>query len=488
MNSLFATLFGYGVPIVASLLIGLAAVICMVIALVCPRYIVLGYVAILLLFPNSSSYGMLEGQTNPIIYVKGTKTFFFSFLDMMIFGTWLLAVAYGRLWRLEREPLIPLSKYYIVFAVLFFGHVGAGMLDPKHFTLMDFGAAGVINVLWQGMFVSLLLATIRSERDLRVLLWVILICAAGREAFGLFRYAFLGGDPQNAYANLQGMNIKITFWDINDSIIAALVVCFCGWKLLAERVKGWHGLAYSALGLMAALIPLLSSRRTAQGGLLLAMAVLLFLLPHGRRWPIILAIIVMTPLAAVLVAQRTQVNASFVQKIFLDVKISDVSDPRRSRFHEFNTAWQTVRESPLFGLGPAGQYRVTDHVGLEYHKGRYDYVHSGFGHIMLKMGFVGLFVFCGLFAVYLRQLRIGWRTLPPRWRALAVGSICAFAAQLPNMFFGTPIGEIRTMQLLGLILALPFILSAIFRKTEPSARVQPSPSFSGYTSVSLERR
>ena len=73
MNSLFGTLFGYGIPIGASMLISLAAVICMVIALVCPRYIVLGYVAILLLFPNSSSFGMLEGETNAVIYVKGTS-------------------------------------------------------------------------------------------------------------------------------------------------------------------------------------------------------------------------------------------------------------------------------------------------------------------------------------------------------------------------------------------------------------------------------
>ena len=488
MNELLATLFGYGMPIGAIMLISLAAVICMVVALVCPRYIVLGYVAILLLFPNSSSYGMLEGETNQIIYVKGTRTFFFSFLDMMIFGTWLLAVAYGRLWQRVREPMIPLSKYYLIFAMLFLGHVAAGMLDPKHFTLLDFSGSGVINVLWQGMFISLLLMTIRSERDLRTLLWVMLICTAGREAFGLVRYAFLGGDPQNAYANLEGLNIKITFWDINDSIIAALVVGFCGWKLLAERVKGWEGLAYSALGLMALLIPLLSSRRTAQGGLLLAMGVLLFLLPRGRRWPIILAIIVMAPLAAVLTSQRSHGSGSFVQKILLDVKISEVSDPRRSRFHELITAWQTVRESPVFGLGPAGEFRVTDRTGLEYHRGRYDYVHSGFGHILLKTGFVGLFIFCGLFVVYLRQLRICWGRVPPHWRALAVGSVCAFAAQLPNMLFGTPIGEIRTMQLLGLLLAIPFVLSAIFRKAEPSAQVRPSPKFSGYTSVSMGRR
>src|SRR3954453_20697986 len=164
MNSLLATLFGYGVPIGTAVLISLAATACMVMALVRPRYIVLGYVMILFLFPSSSTYGMLEGETGQIIYVKGAKTFFFSFLDMMIFGTWLLAVAFGRLWRLDREPLIPLSRYYIVFAVLFFTHVVVRLFDPEHMTLLDFGGSGVINVLWQGMFVSLLLMTIRSER------------------------------------------------------------------------------------------------------------------------------------------------------------------------------------------------------------------------------------------------------------------------------------------------------------------------------------
>ena len=95
--------------------------------------------------------------------------------------------------------------------------------------------------------------------------------------------------------------------------------------------------------------------------------------------------------------------------------------------------------------------------------------------------------FCGLFVAYLRQFKSCWQT-SHEWRALAAGSLCAFAAQLPNLFFGTPIGEIRTMQLLGLILALPFVLSAIFRKTESSAQMPTNPSYSGYSSVSMGRR
>jgi hypothetical protein len=196
----------------------------------------------------------------------------------------------------------------------------------------------------------------------------------------------------------------------------------------------------------------------------------------------------MLPLAALVTSQRSYGDVSFVEKIFIDVKVDDSSDRRKTRFHELDTAWETVRESPILGLGPAGQFKVTDHVGLEYHAGRYDYVHSGFGHIVLKTGLAGLLIFCGLFVAYLRQFKSCWQTLPHEWRALAAGSLCAFAAQLPNLFFGTPIGEIRTMQLLGLILALPFVLSAIFRKTESSAQMPTNPSYSGYSSVSMGRR
>ena len=454
----------------------LATVVCMGMALTYPRYLVLGYVAVLVLFPQSSSYGLLAGENASVVYVKGTKTFFFSFLDMLIFGTWLLTIVFGRLWRNEREPFLPITKYYLAFAALFLGHFLVGLFDPKHFSLLDLAGRGVINVVWQGMFVSLLVSTIRTERDLRFLISIVLAGAASRELFGLARYAFFGGDPQNAYANIENLKIKITFWDINDSIIACMVAAFCGWRVLVDRVRGWSLLFYSMLGISAVLIPLLSARRTGQMGLLFALGLLVFLLPRGRRWPIVLSLILVTPLVAVLAAQRSQTrDTSFIQKLLLDVKISAASDPRRTRFYEFVTAWRTIRDEPLFGVGPAGEFRVTDHFGLEYHHGRYDFVHSGFGHIFLKMGLVGLFIFVGIFVAYVRFLRSRWRLIPAEWRAFSVAGVCAFAAQLPNLAFGTPIGEIRTMQVLGLILAIPFLVSRCV-KVESVAKTPEAPS------------
>ena len=267
MNQAVSYAVGYGLPLGALLLALAGMVLAMGVALVWPRYLVMGYIAVLMVFPMSSSYGLEDAADISIIYVKGTKTFFFSFLDMMIFGTWLMAVLYGRLLYRKRQPLAPLMKFYWAFALVFLGHVLVGLFDPKHFVLQDFSGRGVVNILWQGMLVALLLTVIRTEKDLKNLIVLMLVCIAGRELFGMARYVFLGGDPQNAYANLENLKVKLTFWDINDSLLAAFALAYSGWKLLAERLETmWERFGYLAFASLAALTAILSSRRTAQAG------------------------------------------------------------------------------------------------------------------------------------------------------------------------------------------------------------------------------
>lgn len=465
MNEALAYITGYGVPIVGLLVALVAMVLAIGVALAWPRYIVLGYVAILMLFPMTSSYGLVDASDANIMYVKGTKTFFFSFLDMIVFGTWLMAVLYSRIYARSRDTLGPLMKFYLAFGALFLGHVLVGLANPSHPSLLDFYGRGVINILWQGMLVALLLTVIRTENDLHQLVMVMLLCIAGRELFGMVRYVFLGGDPQNAYANLQNLKVKITFWDINDAILAAFALAYCSWKLLAERVQAnWTRVGYAVFAVMAAMVVMLSARRTAQVGLLLAVAVLAWLLPRGRRLPVVLTLALLAPMAAIVTAARTEGPASLAEKVLIDVKTDNMADPRKSRFYELETAWRTISKSPMFGVGPSGSFTVDNHFGLEYHKGNYDFVHSGFGHVLLKTGFLGLALFVGLFVSYLRFVAVHWRNLESERRALVVAALAAFAAQMPNMLFGTPIGEIRTMMVLGLIFAIPFLTIALTRQ------------------------
>ncbi len=476
MRDILPYIIGYGVPIGTLLAALVGMVLAMGAALVWPRLIVLLYVAILMLFPMSSSYGLEDAANASVVYVKGTRTFFFSFLDMMIFGTWLMAVLYGRLFYRNREPLGPLMKFYLGFALVFLGHVVVGFLDPDHPFLLDFYGRGVINIFWQGMLVALLLTVIKTEKDLKTLIVLMLVCIVARELFGMVRYVFLGGDPQNAYATIQKLNVKITFWDINDSILAAFVFAFATWKLLAERVEklSWR-FAYLGMAGLGALTAVLSARRTAQGGILLAAMALAWLLPRGRRWPVVVAFLVLAPLAFVVTSARTETPGSVIDKVFFDVHNDAYSDPRKSRFYELETAWRTLRDKPIFGLGPSGSFKVWSQYGLEYHAGRFDYVHSGFGHVMLKLGFVGLFFYVGLFVSYLVYVFRHWRSLPRHYQGLVAASVAAFAAQMPNMFVGTPVGEIRTMMVLGLVFAIPFLAVRMAKRSGAGATASAEP-------------
>lgn len=465
LNEILGYLISYGIPIVAVLGLLLLIVVSMGLAISWHKYILFGYLLIVLLVTQTSNFGTLSGDNGNIVWVKGTKTFFFSFLDMMIFGTWLLGVLLMSFWRKEvSHSSNPLAKWYVAYGVLFLGYIFFAAFG-KNPLLLEFDQRGVINILWQGMFVSLLFVTVQTEKDIKTLTWIIVCSLAGREAWGLFRYAFMGGDPQNYYANFQFLKVKMTFWDINDSILATLMMGYATWKLLVERFGNWEKVGYGALALMGLLTPVLTSRRTAQGGVLLAMILLFFLLPRGRRTPILVLFALVVPLALGSLALRSaDSQVPILEKIFIDVKTDPNSDPRDSRFYELETAWKTVREEPFFGVGPSGSFKVTSAAGLYYHAGKYDFVHSGFGHVLLKTGFVGLFIFFSIFVTFFLHVKRGWRLVLPEHKALAVGALCGFTAQIPNFFFGPPVMEIRTMQVGGLMLAIPLICIAIARK------------------------
>lgn len=478
-------LIAYGIPlsVFVSLLVGL--VVAMGAAIVWPRWIVFAYVVVLMLFPQSSSYGLADATEASFIYVKGTKHFFFSFLDMVILGTWLMSVLYGRLWAKDRPAPMPLTKFYLAFAIVFVGHVIANALDDSIPWIVDFSGRGVINILWQGMFVSMLLTVIRSDKDLRLLLTIMVSCIALRDTYGLLRYFALGGDPQNAYATVQNLGVRITFWDINDSLLATFALAYAAWKLLAERdTDVREKFLWACLGMLCALIPVLSARRTAQLGVLLAILVLALVLPRGKRWIAVTSLVVLSAIALAAVSARTGGGGSLGERLMFDTGGTYYDDPRRSRFHELKTAWETVKESPVFGLGPSGSFRVRSGFGLEYHLGRYDYVHSGFGHVFLKTGVVGLMVFLGLFGGYFAFVARSWSSLPTNRKAPFVAALCVVVAQMPNMLVGTPIGEIRTMMVLGLMFALPFIVVRTLARHDSSA-VPASPAVAPSLRIAL---
>lgn len=471
MNEILYFVFVYLIPAGLVTAVVVACIVGAGLALTRPHWIAIGFALILAVFKSSSTYGLENVADQNLLYVKGSRTLFFSFFEIALFGAWLLTAVVARPFQgADERAASPLAKWYIALALVLAAHVLAGLFDPKYPTIFDFHDQGVMCLMWQGMFVTLLLGGLREPKQLVLLGWLLLICAAGRDAYGLARWLFLGGDPQNAYQTSEGIRVvKITFWDINDSIIAAYAVGFCAWKLLGEGVpKGlrpternkrwWLLLVLAGVGLMAAAIPVFSARRSAQIGLFLALVMLAFLMPKGRRWPIALALALAIPVGVVVTAARSTHGGSLLERVAIDIKTNKGVgyDERRDRFYELKTAWATIQKQPLLGLGPTGQFEVRSSYGLEYHHGNYGFVHSGFGHVMLKLGLVGLALFVGLVLSYLRFVARAWKHIAPEHRALVAGSFAGMAALTPTLMIGTPVQELRTMLVMGLLMALPF--------------------------------
>jgi hypothetical protein len=462
MNDFLGFVYGYGFPLglalagMAAIFVGFGAVLSF------PRQLLFIFLICLVMFASSSTYGLEDVTEQTVFWVKGTRTFFFSFVEMGIFGAW-LAMLFRQAWQRDRDAMLPTTKYYVGFGLLLVGFVMAGLFEPRHPLLRDLSQRGFTNIIWQGMFVSLLVSTVRTGEDLRRIALAIVVCLFFRDLFGLLRFVAFGGDPQNAYDTLGSSHVRVTFWDINDSVFAAFSLGYCAWRLLAgSSLTTWQRVFYAAAGLMAMLIPALSARRTAQGGLFLALVAVAWLLPRGRRWPIVLALALAVPLALIALGNRSEhVHSSLLDRVLIDVKTNRFSDPRQSRFYELTTAWQTVKHSPVIGLGPSGSFKVTDSTGLEYHGGTFDFVHSGFGHVMLKTGVVGLLLFCGIFLAWGVHLRSAFARATGPGLGLLIAAVSGMAASVPNLLVGTPVPDLRTMLGLGLFIALPFIVTRL---------------------------
>ena len=123
------------------------------------------------------------------------------------------------------------------------------------------------------MFLYIIYATLTSRTDLRRLALLMVAVITLNHLWGMFRYVALGGDPQNAYAMMEHLSVKITFWDISDSVLATFLVGYGIWCLLMKPdTQRSRSLMYVGIVLLGVASVVLSSRRTAQGGLGLALA------------------------------------------------------------------------------------------------------------------------------------------------------------------------------------------------------------------------
>jgi hypothetical protein len=315
----------------------------------------------------------------------------------------------------------------------------------------------------------LVVIAFKTERDHQNLLLCIIALAGARALFGLVRYVFFGGDAANPYKNFEQMDIKIYFFDIGDNFIASLAAFCAAWLLTSPQarlstLKRVALLAFLALQIAAVA---LSFRRSSLLGLAFMFSLLIFRLPSRQRLLVaVFAAGFLSVIAAVFFQHRLQyagdAPGGILSSLIYDIAPSKNMDD--NRFYELYAAAKSLGDNWLFGLGTWGTFTGDQDI-LSYHFGRFDFVHSGFGHIVLKTGVVGLVLFCCILASYISYYLKHRRFLSGNALLIADAGFAGFLFWIPSLLVGTPIIEFRTMLLLGFTLALPFVAVGMKRYT-----------------------
>lgn len=486
MSDILQSVLGFGIASGFYLAVLFGALIWFAAVVIAPKQLVILIVVLTAAFPPGSSLVAGNGfGFDP--YNKGASYFFFSMLEISLL---LLAVAAAL--RRAGAGHNPLAKYYWMMFVVLLWHIMITLIEGKLPWIANLSRAGIFYLLLQGLFVHALASYVATREDLNRLMGLLALAISLRMIWGGFRYVFLGGDPMNFYDDMTegGGHLRMTFWDINDSIYACLLGGLLLWiAAVADERPRWQRAAVLLFGLYCFVIVALSARRTAQGGALLALLVLLVMLPKGRRWPVLLVFALSVPMAMYKLQERMGTGESLVDQLTQQRERSKFYvDPRMNRFYELHTAWKTIEEHPLIGVGPAGEFEVTDDTGLAYHKGNFGFVHSGFVHVLLKTGAIGLAIFCLLLLGYVRALVRTWSGTTSWHRGVLAASACGFAASIPNLAVGTPQIEARTMLVMGVLFALPLLVARTLSQIGTAQDQAPIESVGGLSAPAAATR
>jgi hypothetical protein len=422
------------------------------------------YLGALLYFPNSS-WGLASGVKVFNLYGRGTGVLPLPLINITLYLLYFSTV----FWKFRQQNFtnyFHIRYYFWAFNILFFLFLVYGFGTGVDFKNI-FSQRGLINVVNMYLFMVILAKVISNQNTMDKLTYFIMFCALTRGIWGLVRWALLGGDPANIYAHAQKIAVRITFFDINDNLIATLGAFLAAWLLLYRKnqITFSRKLFYYSVIAVGLAVVFLSYRRTAWGGLIAAGLWLVWQQPWRRKIQVslITAAIGSIVLPIVVADRFSHKIGSHGSGFFYDITSSKGKiTASEGRFSELSYAWKYISEDPFTGILPWGG------LGLD---GKHDFVHSGFIHLWLKGGFFALFLFLLMLWSYFLFTRKVNRELPKIEIGLSETAFAGFLFSAPNILFGTPIIEFRTMQLMGVLFILPYIVYGISRNQPISNKV-----------------
>lgn len=481
MGDILSWLF-FSIPFMAVAAMAALAVFGIGVGLVCPRILAYIYLAIFFSF-NSTSYGSLSMSATGGVYSRGSGVLLFALLLWCVLGAWCCARA-SAAFAGQSAPDCNLRPWFTAWLVLLLLHVCAALANGVNVPAA-LAPSGFANIVWMAPAILLLLYSFRTRAHALELARFIMLAGLARASFGLFRWAALGGDPNNVYANRNAIPIRLTFFDISDSLLCCMALTIATMQLLRvpamrdapstgpRRIHAAWTILHWATLLATGLCILLSYRRTAWIGAVLAAAVIAWRFPWRRRLQLLA--LGLPPLAVgigVLLAGRfAQSSEHGFSSLVYDMQ-SQRFGAESERVLELKLALADFLTHPLTGIGAWGRYAGFEHISWQANPDGGLFVHSGVLHIALKAGLPGLVLLAGLAWAVVQASRVALRqrdSIDGYCLALATAGVAGLAFMLPDMLVGTPVPQVRTTQMLAVCMALPYIaLQAAGRAVRPT--------------------
>ena len=418
---------------------------------------------------SANTFGSIDAVSSVSLLNRGSGVLLFpAFLWAILFS--LVWIRFTGLFGMGRQAtrMLPLTPWFAAWTVLMLGHVAIGVFSGISLARI-LSPSGFSHIVWLWVLVSAMVATFTRQTDGRRLALFIMAMGLARAVFGLVRFAAFGGDPVNAYANREGLTLKVTFFDLNDSLLCTLSMCIALVMLFrsvpAGGWRGWQKVLLWATVVLPALCIVLSFRRTVWVGTVLALSFVLLQLPHRVRWRLLVSA---APAVLVGIGYASWKRLSQVRggggNFLYDITSRRVG-AESSRLLELQLAWSSFLDHPLLGVGSWGVYDGWRRIAWQIESGEGGggaFLHSGVLHVALKTGLVGLVLLVGTVAAFVLAWRRLRRSLPAAAMPLAVAGVAGVLFTLPDWLLGTPVPQVRTMMLLGLCMSLPFVAERCF--------------------------
>jgi hypothetical protein len=461
----FLTWVFTALPFLVVLLLAVLAVAGIAIGIVWPRFLLYPYLCIFF-WINSTSYGSLSVFASASVYARGSGLLYFGLVLWYLLGAWCCARVASSFQGLAAPPC-NLRPWFLGWLLLLGGHVAVALFSGIRLK-QALAPSGFANIVWMAPLISLMLLSFRTRAHLAALARFIMLAGLARALFGLGRWAVLGGDPNNIYANVNAIKIRLTFFDINDSLLCCMAFAIAAVNLFqaarTPRARAWIGLEWLTLGATSLCI-VLSYRRSAWIGFVLAVALVMLRFPPRRRVQLIVLglPVVAAALLTAAVARLGQTKAAAGQG--LASLVYDMESRRfgaeSERVLELKLALADFLSHPVTGIGAWGRYTGYRRISWQLSEDGGLFLHSGVLHLAVKSGLLGIVLFSGLALAFVAVARRALRQLPPEYLGLGAAGVAGVAFMLPDLLVGTPIPQVRTTQMLAVCMALPYLALAV---------------------------